>query len=389
MNTTFRLGKIAGIPIGISWTWLPIFALFVWSLASGVFPSSNPGLSGGVYFAMAVIAALVFFTSLLLHELGHALQARRDGVQIDGITLWFLGGVARFRSGFPSAGAEFRVAAAGPAVTLVLGLGFLGLAALTHFGAAVDGLLAWLGYINLVLLGFNLVPALPLDGGRIFRSILWRIKGDHFWATRVAAAVGVGLASLMMAAGVVSAFTGGGGIDGVWLVFVGWFILSAARAELQLATFQAALDGLVVSDVMSRHPVVSQAGQTIRDFMAEVPADDHAVAYPVLDGLRPVGILPSPRAATTLISPRGVGDGSALVGDRMVGMTQMPVLTPNESASEALVEMMDASAPSALVLEDGRLAGMVSFRDIAEAIRIGDRRRQRADPDGAAIGSRR
>lgn len=382
MNTTFRLGRIAGIPIGLSWTWIPVFGLFVWSLAANVFPSTNPGLASGTYVAMAVAAALLFFGSLLLHELGHALRARRDGVEIDGITLWLLGGVARFRGGFPSAGAEFRIAAAGPLVTAGMAASFIALAVLTHLSPAIDGVFAWLGYINLLLLVFNLVPALPLDGGRIFRSALWRVKGDHAWATRIAAVVGIGIGALMIAVGTVSVFMASG-FSGVWLAFIGWFILSAARAELQLVSLQDALEGFVVADLMTHHPIVSQADQTIRDFMAEVPADDPSAAYPVLDGLRPVGILPSPRGLTR----NGAGEVATLrVRDRMVRLDQLPLLTSDEPAPDAMLAMVDANAESALVMDDGHLAGIVSSRDIAEALKLGARgqlthRGHRSNPD--------
>ncbi|MCW3048594.1 MAG: peptidase [Solirubrobacterales bacterium] len=139
MTPTFRLGRVAGIEVGANWSWLLVVALIVWSLAAGVFPDSNPGLSDGTYLAMAVVSALLFFLSLFLHELGHALQAQREGVAIDGITLWVFGGVARFRGEIPSARAELRIAAAGPAVSLVIGAVCLGLAILVPLPSAVDG----------------------------------------------------------------------------------------------------------------------------------------------------------------------------------------------------------------------------------------------------------
>src|SRR5918996_2351943 len=156
MQSTFTLGRIAGIPIGINWSWLLVFALIAWSLAARIFPETNPGLGDGTYVAMALVATVLFFASLLLHELGHALQARREGMEIDGITLWLFGGVAAFKGMFPSAGAEFRIAIAGPLVTLVLGVAFVGLAMLVPLTDSVDGVLAWLGITNLLLLVFNL-----------------------------------------------------------------------------------------------------------------------------------------------------------------------------------------------------------------------------------------
>jgi Zn-dependent protease len=224
------LGRIAGVEIGMTWTFLLILGLFVVSLASGVFPSTNPGLGTGTYIAMGVVAAVLFFGSILLHEVAHAVQARREGMEISGITLWLLGGVAQFNGMFPSAGAEFRVAAAGPLVTLAIGVALVVLGHAVALPSAVDGVVVWLGLTNLLVLGFNLLPAFPLDGGRIFRSALWRLRGDLGWATRVAAGVGRALGALMIAFGLVSFLAYGPG--GLWLALIGWFVMSAGTAEL-------------------------------------------------------------------------------------------------------------------------------------------------------------
>ena len=369
MNNTFRLGRIAGIPIGINWTWLLVFALFVWSLASAVFPSTNPGLGTTTYVAMGVVAVVLFFGSLLLHELGHALQARRDGVEIDGITLWLFGGVARFRGFFPSAGAEFRIAIAGPLVTAVLAAVFLGLAAVTHFQPAVDAVFAWLGYINLLLLGFNLLPALPLDGGRVFRSALWQIRGDVAWATRIAAGLGRGIGGLMIVAGVITLFMRGA-FGGVWLALIGWFVLSAADAEARLVSLQSALDGLVVSDLTTPEPIAARVDQTFRGFMTEVPWDDDSTAYPVVDGSRPVGILPARRLADTPMDEWT----TVRIRDRMVPLDRLQLLKPDDPAPDAMLALARAGADSALVVEDGRLVGIVDTRDVADALELGRNR---------------
>lgn len=381
VKNTITLGRIAGIPVGISWSWIPVFGLLIWSLARGVFPSTNPGLGSGAYALMAGAAAVAFFGSLLLHELGHALQARRDDVEIDGIVLWLLGGVARFRGRLATAGTEFRIALAGPLVTASLAVVFLGCAWLLPLSAPADGVVAWLGYTNVLLLAFNIVPALPLDGGRMLRSALWRARGDLRWATRVCASLGFAIACLMIGAGALSSVATGS-YQGVWLAIVGWFILVSARHELRLVSLQSALDGFVVSDVMSHHPIVSQADQTVRDFMAEVPAGDRSPAYPVLEGLRPVGILPSPVGS----SRAREGDPTEVhVRDRMLRIDQIPLLAPDEPASEALRVMVESGTDDALVLEDGRLAGVVCAQDVEDALRVGTRRQQRGAagrPDG-------
>ncbi len=381
MTNTFRLGRIAGVPIGLSWTWIPVFAFFVWSLAVSVFPLTDPGLARGTYVAMAAVASLLFFASILLHELGHALSARREGVEIVSITVWLLGGIARFRGRFPSADAELRIAIAGPLVTAALAASFVALAVLTHLGGALDGVLAWLGFVNLLLLAVNLLPALPLDGGRIFRAALWRRRGDLIWATRLAAATGVGIGGLLIAAGILIAFTAGT-FSGAWLAVIGVFVLGAARNEARLVSLQDALEGFVVSDLMTPDPTVSQAEQNLGEFMATTGADAAEASYPVLDGLRPIGILPSPRqfaghASTTL-----------RVRDRMVRLDDVPSLAADEPAADAIRAMVEAEAENALVMDDGRLAGIVSSRDVNEALKVGARRprtmrrARRPAPDG-------
>jgi Zn-dependent protease len=235
VNDTVRVGRVAGVPIGLNWTWALVFGLFVWSLARDVFPATNPGgLRPGTYAAMALVAALLFFGSLLLHEVGHALVARREGIEVEGITLWVLGGVARIHGTLPSPGAELRTAGAGPLVTAVLALAFGGITLATDFAPAVDGVAAWLAYVNLVVLGFNLLPALPLDGGRLLRAGLWQARGDFVWASVVAAATGRVLGIALIAAGFL-ALGVVGVLMGAWLVVIGWFVFQFAGAEAESA----------------------------------------------------------------------------------------------------------------------------------------------------------
>ena len=157
MDGNFTIGRFGGVEVRLHWSLIAVFALIVWSLADGVFPSENPGLSDGTYLGAAIVAALLFLASILLHELGHSWVARRDGIEVDSITLWLFGGVAEFKDRFASAGAEFRVALAGPLVSIGLGVVFV-LIALAGLPSAVDGAAAWLGYINLILAAFNLLP---------------------------------------------------------------------------------------------------------------------------------------------------------------------------------------------------------------------------------------
>lgn len=242
VTSTLRLGRVAGIDIGAHWSWLLVVGLIVWSLADGVFPATNPGLSDGTYLVMAVAAAVLFFASIVLHELGHALQARRDGIPIDGITLWVFGGVAQLRGEPPSAGAELRMAAAGPAVSVALGAICLLVALALPLPAAVDAVAFWVGQMNLYLAVFNLLPAFPLDGGRVLRALLWARRHDYVSATRTAARWGTGFGQLLIALGLLLViFVGDFG--GLWLSFLGWFVVAAAEAERQAALVRDAVAG--------------------------------------------------------------------------------------------------------------------------------------------------
>ncbi len=262
MRDSFSLGTIAGVRIGLNWSVLLLLGLLMWTLATGIFPETNPGLGDNTYFAMAVVASLVFFASILLHELGHAVQARRDGMEIDGITLWLFGGVARFTGMFPSPGAEFRIAVAGPLVSLALGGGFVGIALAPGLPEPVNAVCAWLGFINLALLAFNLLPALPLDGGRMLRAGLWRWKGDLRSATRLAAGGGRVIAFALIGLGV-AMFILQGAFSGIWLAVIGWFLLQASAAESRVIERTDPLAGMRVGDLMVRDPVTTSPEETL------------------------------------------------------------------------------------------------------------------------------
>jgi Zn-dependent protease/CBS domain-containing protein len=359
----FRLGRFGGVDVRINWSWLVVFALIVWSLADGVFPSQNPGLSHGTHLAMAVVAALFFFASVLLHELGHAWAARREGIEIDVITLWLFGGVAQFKGRFPSAGAEFRVAVAGPFVTLFLGVLFV-LVALLDLPSAVDGVAAWLGYINLFLLVFNLLPALPLDGGRVLHAALWRARGDLAWATRVAARIGQGFGYLFIALGIAMLIFQGS-FSGAWLAFVGWFLLQAAGAEGRSAASVAPLEGLRVGDVMSRSPVTVDGDLTVGRVMDSALWPARFTTFPVVDGGRPVGLFTLRSAAAV---PRWEWD-TRRVRDAMIPLGRVPVFAVDTTAPDALTALSSPLASPGLVLDRGRVVGILSVADLAHALR--------------------
>ena len=376
MDGNFTIGRFGGVEVRLHWSLLAVFALIVWSLADGVFPSENPGLSDGTYLGIAVVAALLFLASILLHELGHAWAARREGIEVDSITLWLFGGVAEFKDRFSSAGAEFRVALSGPLVSIGLGVLFV-LIALADLPTAVDAVAAWLGYINLILAAFNLIPASPLDGGRVLHAALWRAKGDFAWATRVASEIGQGFAYLFIALGLVM-FIFEGSFSGAWLAFIGWFLLQGARAEARYVATEEALGGLRVRDLMVRHPVTVDADSTIGRFMDDVASSHRFTTYPVLDGGSPVGLL---AFASVAAVPRSEWD-TQRVRDAMIPLDQVPLLTDDEKAIDALVELSAPRANRGLVVDNGHLAGLLSITDLARALEVGRRPAQASGDRG-------
>jgi Zn-dependent protease/CBS domain-containing protein len=365
MRDSFTIGRFGGISVGINWSWLIVFALIAWTLATNIFPETNPGLSDGAYLAMAIIAAFLFFTSLLLHEYGHALQARRDGMEIEGITLWLFGGVAKFKGAFPSAGAEFRIAIAGPLVSLVIGILCLFTPRLLALPTGVDGVLFWLGSINIVLLVFNLLPALPLDGGRVLRSLLWYAKGDFASATHLAAIIGRGFGYLFVAIGVFMLIFYSP-VSGIWLAFVGWFLLQAAGAEDRYVAVQQALGGLRVRDVMTREPVTTPPDLTLAEFVDQIVWTRRHTTYPVTEDGTALGLLPFRRVAEV---PRPEWSARR-VRDCMIPRADVPIVAEDDELVEAAGELSESPVNRALVLDGDRLVGLLSVTDVARALEM-------------------
>ena len=361
--STVVLGRVAGIEIGINWTWLGIFALLVWSLAGVEFPAEAPGRAWPAYAAMGVLATAAFFGSLILHELGHALQARREGVRTEGITLWLFGGVAKIAGEFPSAWAEFRIAIAGPLVSLALGMAAVAAALAYPDPGAVRTVLAWLGYINLALLVFNLIPALPLDGGRVLRSLLWARAGDLASATRRAAAVGAVLATLLIGLGLLETLTGA--LGGLWLALIGWFVLEAGRAEEQQVAARDVLGRLPVGTLMTARPVVVDPLESLAAVAQEVRGTARHTAYPVVLGAQPVGLFDLHSLTST---PHELW-AATQVQACMIPIQDVPQLRPWEPAWQAMQLLTDGRIGRAVVLDaDGDLVGILSLTDLARAL---------------------
>lgn len=295
-------------------------------------------------------------------------------MQIDGITLWVFGGVARFRGTFPSAGAELRIALAGPAVSLVLAVVFIAAALLLDLPSGVDGVTFWLGQINAILLVFNLLPALPLDGGRVLRALLWMKRQDFQAATTVAAGLGRGFGQLMVVAGLLL-FVFTAAFAGLWLALIGLFLIGAAETEAQMAVTKEALDRLRVGDLMVADPVSVGPDLPLDRFMDDVFLRRRHTAYPVVgeDG-DPLGIVSFRDAAAR---PREDWPRHT-VADAMLPLDRVLVIGDDDDLVEAYIALLADPVHRALVLDDGRLAGLLSLTDVSRILEVapaGGRRR--------------
>ena len=365
MESTFTLLRVRGIPIGVHWSWLFIFVIVVWSLATALFPSTYPGLDGSTYLVMAVVSAVAFFASVLLHELGHALRGVREGVPIQGITLWLLGGVAKLQGNPPSPRAEFRVAICGPVVTLGLAAAF-GAAAVVgdrlEWPHPVQGVVDYLTRVNGLVLAFNLVPALPLDGGRVLRSWLWRRQQSFAAATRSAARAGQAFGLMLIAIGLLGLFDGSG-LGGIWFAFLGWFLVQAAQSEATMAQVHQALGGTKVGDVMSGDPVVVTPDTPVGELIDRASAGRRFSSFPVVDRGDLVGLV-SLRAAAAV--PRSDREARR-VAEVMRTVDEVPTATVDEDVVEVLPRLGGETGP-AMVVDGARLVGVLSASDVVRAV---------------------
>ena len=371
MTETFRLGRIAGIRVGVNASVLVIVAIIAIGLALGRFPLVQPGLGTAVYVLAGLVAAVAFLASLLAHEMAHALVARRNGVEVDGITLWLLGGVARLKGGAASPGAEFRIAGVGPLTSFALAVAF-GTAALLARSAGVDGLsvavLDYLAGINGVLAVFNLIPAAPLDGGRLLRALLWRLRGDAWSSAVTAARAGRIFGFALIALGFFQVVTGRG-FGGLWLALVGLFVVNAASAEEQHARVSGRIGRLQVGRVMSSPVSVADPDLEVDRFLHEVALVQRHSTYPLVDRS---GALAGLVTLNRLRSVPPAARASTRLRDIACPIPEIPLARPDEPLVDLLPRLEGCSDGRAVVLEGGRVVGVVSPSDVARTLQLGD-----------------
>jgi Zn-dependent protease/CBS domain-containing protein len=381
-----QLGRIFGIQIHLDWSWFFIFVLITWNLAS-VFGEAHPEWDIVLRGGTAVIAALLFFASVLAHELAHSIVARAHGVPVRNITLMLFGGVANIQREPPSPKAEFLITIVGPITSILLGFFFIMMAGITasinmemvqeptaviaQLGP-VPTLLLWLGPINLLLGVFNLIPGFPLDGGRILRATLWAVTGNLQRATRWAAGVGQIISLLLIVAGIsmifgaTIPFLGSGFINGLWLAIIGWFLNNAAVQSYRQVVIEDVLEGVPIVNLMRTNPPTVSADITISTLVHEyiMNRDDHA--FPVeVDG-ELVGLV-------TLEDVRTIGReqwDTTYVRDVMTPDSRLATLPATAEADEALHQLSQLDVSQMPVVENGRLVGLIRRRDIMKWLQL-------------------
>jgi Zn-dependent protease len=380
-GSSVRLARVFGIDVTASYTWFFVLFIMIWGL-SGVFDDTLADQSSGVAYVTAVIGALLFFVSLTLHELGHALVARRNGIEIAGIELWFFGGLAKMTRDTDSPGEEFRISAAGPAVTLAIVALCYGLAVLLGDSRQFDdaaqlsgrgvspalGLLGWLATVNLFLFLFNMIPAFPLDGGRIARAIAWKITGDRGKGTRFSATLGQLFAYALMGFGLYLLLGGGNGINGLYLIVLGWFLGQAARGAVVQSRFTDRLEGVTAGDLMDSQPVWIPADESAIRAQDEFFSRYHWPWFPVADATTGLfrGLLRSDAVDAAVAAGRPLSEA----GELAEGGDDDAIAVRADTPVEHLLGAPGLRQRGALMVldPDGRLCGVVTVEQVQRAL---------------------
>ena len=371
-GATVRLGSVRGIRIEANWSVALIFILIAFGLATLQFPSVNPHQGALTYAIAAILTTAAFFASLLAHELAHSLVARRYRLRVEKITLWVLGGVSQLSGEVPSPGAEVWIAGVGPLTSLVLGGIFIGAAvgfagtgpARASLPGVFETALAYLGITNVALAAFNVVPAAPLDGGRLLRAVIWWRTGDQVKATVWASRAGQVFGWAFIVGGVYAFFTTRQW-TWLWFALIGWFLISAATAEAQQAVVTGQLRGIRVSQIMTPDPVTVPGSATVSDFLEGHLFRARHQGFPVIqDGQGVTGLVTINRIRQV---PPEERDRTTLA-DIACSLADVATAAPDDSVADLLPRLTACTDRRALVFRDGRLAGIVSPSDIARML---------------------
>ena len=365
MEANIKLGKMWGIPLGLHISWFLIFGLVTWSLAAGYLPGEYPRMSPIAYWLLGAVTSLLFFGSVLLHELGHSLIALRNEIPVRSITLFIFGGVAQIGRDPSTPGAEFRIAIAGPLTSLGLAGVFSAFGYLTQGNPYLAAPSLWLGRINLILGVFNLIPGFPLDGGRVLRAIIWKITDNFQRATQAASVSGQMVAFGFIVFGMMTIFTGNL-FNGLWLVFIGWFLQNAAANSYAQANLREMLRGVTVAQVMQTEPPHTPGRMTLEQVVEEQVLTGAQRYFFVEENGWLKGLL---TLKDITAAPREEW-GRTLAQDAMIPLERLVQVSPEMKVLEALQAMDDADVAQAPVMDSGRMVGLLTRGQILRYVRV-------------------
>jgi Zn-dependent protease len=366
MPGSLRIGRVAGIDIYINVSWLIILVLLTFSLAIDWFPMTYPGQSFSIYLVLGFIATLLLFVSVLLHELAHSLVARRRGLAVKNIVLFVFGGVSNIEQEPKSAGVEFQMAFVGPLTSLLIGAISYGLFLLVgRWSGALAAILSYLTIANVFLGVFNLLPGFPLDGGRVLRSIIWRITGSTSKATRIATTVGQIVAFLFILYGIWLFFTGAT-FSGIWLGFIGWFLLSAAQAARTQVALEETFGNVTVGQMMKPDPMTVPANISLQKLVDEHFLPQGLRSALVMQGNQLAGLI---SLSDVRHVPRDQWPQTP-VGFSMTPIERLQVTSPQQSLKEVLPTMISQDINQLPVVQDGRLVGILNRDAIIRSLEV-------------------
>ena len=363
-----RLFKLLGFEVRIDWSWIIIAVLIAWSLSTGLFPFHYKNLSTQTYWLMGIAGAAGLFLSIIAHEFCHSLVARKYGLPMKGITLFIFGGVAEMGDEVPSPKAEFMMAAVGPLSSIVIAAIFYGIYTLgkVNFSEPINGIVGYLAFINAILAGFNLVPAFPLDGGRMLRSVLWGWKKNIRWATRVSAGIGSGFGILMIIFGVLHILSGNF-IGGMWWFLIGMFIQGAAKASYQQLITRRALEGEPVERFMKTQTVSVRPSLSLKDLVEDYVYRYHFKMFPVVDDSNKLlGCITTKQVKEI---PREEW-ANKRVKDVAIPCSEKNTIHPKMDAVKALSLMKRDGTSRLMVTEGSQLVGIIALKDLLEFLSL-------------------
>lgn len=365
METSLKLGRVFGIPVGVHASWFLIFALVTWSLSAGYFPVEYPGLSVAAYVLLAAVTSLLFFGSVLVHEMSHSVVAQREGIPVTSINLFIFGGVAQIAREPKTAASEFRITIAGPLSSLVLGAAFWVLYLIAQQVSYLAAPSLYLARINFTLALFNLIPGFPLDGGRILRAIVWRISGDFRRATQVASAAGQIIAFGFMLLGGIS-LVSGNIFNGLWMIFIGWFLQNAAASSLAQANIEHRLSGVTVAQAMSKDCECVSGGMRLDDLVNQEVLANGKRCFLIADGGRLRGLL-TLRDISAIAKDRWT---QMTAGQSMVPLERLVTVAPTTPLLAALQTMDSSKVAQVPVMDGDAVVGLLTREQVLHYIRL-------------------